>query len=99
MRHEKRQRMRQRPDKFMMVGVRRSLVCCAVLLCAQPVLAKEAVRRPCLQDAPEGARLPSRADCPDPVAAPGRKRSGVHRIGDVEIRVGGQVTLDYDMRR
>lgn len=77
----------------------RFLACIGLTLAALPVAAGEGPRRLCPEDAPEGVRLPQRRDCPGAAPMGSRSEAGRHRIGDVQVRVGGRVTLDHDMRR
>ncbi|MCJ2129158.1 hypothetical protein [Methylobacterium sp. E-045] len=77
----------------------RSLVYVALTLGAMPAEAEDGARRLCPDDAPEGVRLPPRASCPDRGAQQAGWPSGSHRIGDVQIRIDGRVSLDHDIRR
>ncbi|WP_018044779.1 hypothetical protein [Methylobacterium sp. 88A] len=77
----------------------RSLVCVALVLGVMPAGARDASRRLCPDDAPEGVRIPPRDTCPDRSAEDVGAQGGFHRIGDVQVRIGGRVTLDHDMRR
>ncbi|MCC0808893.1 hypothetical protein FPV16_22275 [Methylobacterium sp. W2] len=77
----------------------RSLVCVMLALGTMPAGARDGARLLCPDDAPEGARLPPRDLCPDRHAERAGARGGSHRIGDVQVRIGGRVTLDHDMRR
>ncbi|CAA2103427.1 hypothetical protein MBUL_02190 [Methylobacterium bullatum] len=77
----------------------RSLVCAALVLGVMPAGARDGARRLCPDDADEGGRLRPRDMCPDRSAEQVGAQGGSHRIGDVEVRIGGRVAIDRDMRR
>ncbi|MHC2021197.1 hypothetical protein [Methylobacterium sp. CM6247] len=77
----------------------RSLVCVALTLGTMPAEASDRAWRLCAGDAPEGVRPPSRERCPDRITERAGSRIGSHRIGEVQIRIAGRVSLDHDIRR